>query len=126
MKRLTVFAGQLFNGGLRSLLLVCLVGLMSWLAAVNQPAYAAKADASIAPTRELPTPDRRGNLYDESMKVVDPPRGEKKIIKENIRKSLQFEQGQAYDEGAQSAQEGNTGLVERVKELADGFTPGGN
>ncbi|MBD2260223.1 hypothetical protein [Pseudanabaena sp. FACHB-2040] len=115
MKHLTLFAGRFLNGGLRSLLLVCLVSLMSWLMAANQPAYAIKADPSVAPTQEHAAPDKQGKIYDESLKVVDPPRGESKEIQESLRKYRQESPDQNADQG---------GLVEGLKELVDNFTPG--
>ena len=114
MKRLTVFAGQILNGGLRSLMLVCLVALMSWLMIANQPAYAAKADPAVAPTQEGTSPVKQGKVYDTSMKVVDPPRGERKFNQETLRQDPQTSQ-ESSDEPS---------LVEKAKELVDGFTPG--
>lgn len=102
-----------FNGRLRAIALVGLVGVMSWLMLASQPAYAADASRSSTPTVDKTmTAEPRDQAYDEALEVIDNPNGVQKTYEENLKQYRQ----ENPDQG---------GIVEGAKELVEKITPGG-
>ncbi len=111
MQRLTMLSREFF-GRLRTVVLVCLVGLISWLAIANQPAYAANANRASAPTvDQAMTQEPRDQAYEEALEVIDDPNGVQKTYKENLKQFRQENPDQ------------KEGLIEGAKDLVDKVTP---
>ncbi|MFQ4135106.1 hypothetical protein PGN35_002195 [Nodosilinea sp. PGN35] len=112
MKRLTMLSSE-FLRRLRTVTLVCLAGLISWLAIASQPAYAANADRTSAPAvDQAMTQEPRDQAYEEALEVIDDPNGVQKNYQENLKQFRQENPSQ------------KEGLVEEAKGLVDKVTPG--
>ncbi|PSR17699.1 hypothetical protein C8255_11290 [filamentous cyanobacterium CCP3] len=110
MRSITPFR-EWFSSRLRAIALFGLVGVMSWLMFASQPAYAAEARRTSAPTVDKTmTEEPRDQAYDEALEVIDNPNGVQKTYEENLKQYRQ----ENPDQG---------GVIEGAKELVEKITP---
>lgn len=112
MKRLMTLSKELFSRRLRAIALACLVGLMSWLTLVTQPAFATNNKGTATPpVDQAMTEEPRDQAYEEAVEVIDDPNGVQKAYEKNLKQYRQENPDQKS-------------LVEDAKDLVDKVTGG--
>lgn len=112
MKRPMTLSKEFFGRRLQAIALACLVGLMSWLTLVTQPAFAANNKGTATPpVDQTLTEEPRDQAYEEAVEVIDDPNGVQKAYEKNLKQYRQENPDQKS-------------LVEDAKELVNKATGG--
>lgn len=111
MKRLIEAARQFLTVRARAVALVGLVGLMGWLLVASQPAYAATSQNVTPQERNNSIAEKRIEAYEDTLEVINDPRGEQKEYQENLKEYREENPSQG-------------GIVEEAKELVEKIVPG--